>query len=122
MLTLAGSVLAMIVLLTPHVNAENDFPVPDENRMLENSWFLHQLRTTNDIKNTNWFVRNFMGNFNYHLSHHLFPNISAVYAPEVTEVIREFLDENGLPYKSYSIKDSLAKHFQLIRSNASSMR
>ncbi len=121
-LTIAGSVLAMIVLLTPHVNMENDFPEPDENKMFEDSWFLHQLRTTNDIDNTNWFVRNFMGNFNYHLSHHLFPNVNAVYAPEVTAVIREFLEEKGLPYKSYSIKDSLVKHFQLIKSNALSMR
>lgn len=121
-LTVSGSILALIVLLTPHVNEGNDFPVPNEVGEFENSWFMHQLRTTNDLTSSNWFVRNFMGNFNYHLSHHFFPNISAVYAPEVTEVIKEFLQEHNLPYKSYSIRVSLWKHFQLIRRNAMAMR
>ena len=121
-LTVSGSALAMIVLLTPHVNEGNDFPVPNEEGEFENSWFMHQLNTTNDLTSTNWFVRNFMGNFNYHLSHHFFPNISAVYAPEVTEVIKQFLKEHNLPYKSYSIRVSLWKHFQLIRRNAMAMR
>ncbi len=121
-LTVAGSLLAMIVLLTPHVNEGNDFPVPNAEGEFENSWFMHQLSTTNDLTASNWFVRNFMGNFNYHLSHHFFPNISAVYAPEVTEVIKEFLAEHDLPYKTYSIRVSLLKHFQLIRRNAMAMR
>ena len=121
-LTISGSLLAMIVLLTPHVNDGNDFPVPNEEGEFENSWFMHQLTTTNDLTASNWFVRNFMGNFNYHLSHHFFPNISAVYAPEVTEVIKQFLQEHNMPYKSYSIWVSLRKHFQLIRNNAMAMR
>ena len=121
-LTVTGSMLALIVLLTPHVNEGNEFPVPNEEGEFENSWFMHQLRTTNDLTSTNWFTRNFMGNFNYHLSHHFFPNISAVYAPEVTEVIKKFLIEHNLPYKSYSIRVSLWKHFQLIRRNAMAMR
>ncbi len=121
-LTVAGSMLAMIVLLTPHVNDGNDFPVPNEEGEFENSWFIHQLSTTNDLTTSNWFIRNFMGNFNYHLSHHFFPNISAVYAPEVTEVIKQFLKEHGLPYKSYSVRVSLRKHFQLIRRNAMALR
>jgi len=121
-LTVSGSMLAMIVLLTPHVNEGNEFPVPNEAGEFENSWFMHQLNTTNDLTSSNWFTRYFMGNFNYHLIHHFFPNISAVYAPEVTEVIKEFLREHDLPYKAYSIRASLWKHFQLIRRNAMAMR
>ena len=121
-LTFAGSIVAMLVLLTPHANVENAFPEPGRDGDFENSWFMHQLSTTNDLSTSNWFTRNFMGNFNYHLSHHLFPHVSSVYAPEVTEEIRGFLQEHNLPYKSYPIGVSLIKHFQLIKRNALAMR
>lgn len=117
-LTVSGSILAMIVLLTPHINSGNEFPLIDNHGKIHTSWFLHQLVSTNDIDNTNWFIRNVMGNFNYHLAHHLFPRISSVYAPEVTQVVKSFLLKHQLPYNSYPLRVSLRKHYQLIRNNA----
>ncbi len=117
-LTVSCSILAMIVLLTPHVNSGNEFPLTDKNGEIDTSWFRHQLISTNDIDNTNWFIRNVMGNFNYHLAHHLFPRISSVYAPEVTQVVKSFLQKHQLPYKSYPLSISLRKHHELIRNNA----
>ncbi len=118
LLTFSGSILAMVILLTPHVNYDNEFPVMDDNGNISISWLRHQLITTNDISNTNWFIRNVMGNFNYHLAHHLFPRISSVYAPEVTQLVKTFLQENDLPYRSYPLGTSFKKHYQLIRGNA----
>ena len=117
-LTISGSVLAMIVLLTPHINVSNEFPKIDANGKINTSWFRHQLITTNDIDNSNWLIRNFMGNFNFHVAHHLFPNISSVYAPEITQLLKSFCEKHSLPYKSYPISTSFKKHYQLIRKNA----
>lgn len=117
-LTISGSLLAMIVLLTPHINVGNEFPQIDVNGKISTSWFRHQLITTNDIDNSNWLIRNFMGNFNFHVAHHLFPNISSVYAPEITQMLKSFCRKHNLPYKSYSISTSFKKHYQLIRKNA----
>jgi linoleoyl-CoA desaturase len=117
-LTVSGSILAMFVLLTPHINSGNEFVQIDKDGKINTSWFRHQLITTNDIENSNWFIRNIMGNFNYHLAHHLFPKVKSVYAPEVTLVVKSFLKENHLPYKSYSLSKSFKKHYELIRKNA----
>lgn len=117
-LTMAGSLLAMVILLTPHVNVDNEFPRLETGNQLNTSWFRHQLQTANDISNYNWWTRNVMANFNFHLIHHLFPNISHVYAPEATEVLIQFCREHGLSYKSYPISRSLKKHYQLIKNNA----
>lgn len=118
-LSFTGSLLAMIILLTPHVNSDNEFPQIDENGDIPLSWLHHQLITTNDISSSSWFTRNILGNFNYHLAHHLFPKISSVYAPELTKIVKEKLLEAGLPYRSYTLTQSFKKHYQLIRKNAS---
>jgi linoleoyl-CoA desaturase len=113
-----ASVFALAVLLTPHVNTGNQFPLLDAQNMSANTWFMHQLVTTNDISSENVITRYLMGNFNYHIAHHLFPHISCVYAPEVTAVIREFAREHQLPYRSYPFWAALSKHYQLIKANS----
>lgn len=121
-LTFAGSILAMLVLLTPHINTGNEFPLTDEKGVLPASWLRHQLMCTNDISFSNWFTRNILGNFNYHVAHHVFPGISSVYAPEVTEVLRGYAASHNLPYKSLSIGVSFRMHYDLIRYNANRSR
>ena len=54
-----GSLLALIILLTPHINTGNEFPLPDQRGEIKFSWFHHQLITTNDISNSNRFIRTF---------------------------------------------------------------
>jgi linoleoyl-CoA desaturase len=117
-LTVTGSLFALIVLLTPHINVTNQFPVVQPSGEIQFSWFYHQFITTNDIENTNWVIRNLMGNFNYHLAHHLFPQISSVYAPEVTLIVKEFARINQLPYRSFPLSVALKKHYELIRTKA----
>jgi linoleoyl-CoA desaturase len=115
MLITAG-IFALIVLLPPHANVENDFPVAHCGK-LPNSWLLHQLITTNDVSTSNWFTKFLMCNFNYHVSHHLFPNISSAYAPEVTAIIEEYAACCDLPYKKYPLFMALKNHYLLIKKN-----
>lgn len=117
-----GSLVALTILLTAHPNLTNGFPVPDENGKMPNSWLEHQFITTNDVTLNNWFSRNLMGNFNYHIVHHIYPNISPVYSPEATQVIKDYAEENGFEYKSWTIWKALFHHYMLIKSNADNAR
>jgi len=117
-LTVSGSMLAMLVLLTPHINTGNVFPQVDENGVIPLTWIRHQFMSVNDISTSNWFTRNVMGNFNYHLAHHILPRFSSVYAPEITAAVKAFAAEHGFPYRSYTLSDSFRKHSRLIRNNA----
>ncbi len=118
---LAAGAFALVVLLPPHVNTGNQFPETDENMQLSQSWLLHQLNTTNDVRESNWFTKFVMANFNFHLAHHLFPNISYVYAAEVTEEIKHYCAENNLPYNCFPIKMTFINHYKLIRRNGGAM-
>jgi linoleoyl-CoA desaturase len=113
-----ASITSLMVLLSPHATPESAFPLPDEKGVLPDSWLLHQLTTTNDVSSDNWFIRFFMGSFNYHIAHHLFPHINHVYYPEVTSVIAAFAEEHQLPYRTFTLSDSLLNHYRLLKANA----
>lgn len=113
-----ASIFSLIVLLTPHAVPDSEFPLLNDKGNLSTSWFEHQLLTTNDVAEDNWFTRFFMGCFNFHIAHHLFPSVNHIYYPEVTEVIKNFAAQNDLPYRRFPIMTSLKKHYQLLKYNS----
>ncbi|AQX04732.1 fatty acid desaturase [Elizabethkingia meningoseptica] len=113
-----ASIFALFVLLPLHPLPDNEYPLPDENNNLPYSWLRHQLEVTNDLSNNNWFIRHILGNFNFHIAHHLFPNYSYVYYNEITDEIENFARENGFVYKRFPILTALGKHYQLLKYNA----
>lgn len=116
MLFVAG-LFALLILIPPHVNTSNQFPEAGSNLQLQQSWFMHQMLTTNDVTADNWFTRHVLGNYNYHIAHHLFPNISYVYAKEVTAVIRDFCRTHSVPYRTYPLGYTFVQHYRLICNN-----
>lgn len=112
-----ASIFSLIVLLSPHANTTSEFPMPDEKNQLPHNWMMHMLSTTNDIQADNWFTRFCMGCFNYHVVHHLFPNVNHVYYPEVTNLLKEYAIRYNLPYKSFSLTTSLKNHYLLLKRN-----
>ncbi|RRQ45725.1 fatty acid desaturase family protein [Chryseobacterium sp. SC28] len=119
---LVASCFALFVLLPLHAVEHNEFPEIDENGNLPYSWMRHQFEVTNDLTNHNQFIRYVLGNFNYHVAHHLFPNYSYEYYPEITEEIRLFAQEHNLHYKRYPLFQALYLHYRLLKSNATSIR
>jgi linoleoyl-CoA desaturase len=117
LMVLTASLFALTVLLPPHANTESEFPLPDENNALPQNWFMHMLQTTNDVKEDNWFTRFFMGSFNYHVVHHLFPNVNHVYYPEITKKLEEYAAKHSLPYRRFPLLVALKNHFVLIKKN-----
>ena len=113
-----ASIFGLIVLLTPHAVPDSNFPMPDKHGLLPTSWFEHQLLTTNDVAEDNWFTRFFMGCFNYHIAHHLFPSVNHVYYPEITALVKKFAENNNLPYRRFPLIVSLKKHYQLLKDNS----
>jgi linoleoyl-CoA desaturase len=116
-LLFTASIASLMVLLSPHANTESSFPLPDEENKFGHSWMMHMLMTTNDITHDNWFTRFFMGCFNYHVVHHLFPNVNHAYYPEVTNLLKEHASKYGLPYRQFSLLTSLRNHYRLLKNN-----
>jgi linoleoyl-CoA desaturase len=52
----------------------------------------------------------------YQIEHHLFPNISHVYYPQMAELVRRFCHDSGLPYRSYRWDAVIWKSLLMLRS------
>ncbi len=118
---LVASTFALFVLLPLHAVPENEFPLVDENSNLPYSWLRHQFEVTNDLKENNQFFRYVLGNFNYHVAHHLFPNYSYEYYHEITDEIKKFAKEHNFRYKQYPLFTALGMHYNLLKTNATSI-
>jgi len=73
-----GFMLAIIIQMS-HLVETIEFPVPNKNNEVENSWAIHQLQTTADYARSNPLVSFFFGGLNFHIEHHLFQRICHVH-------------------------------------------
>jgi linoleoyl-CoA desaturase len=116
LLLFSASIFSLLVLLSPHANIHAEFPLEKDNE-LPYDWMTHMLKTTNDITSDNWFTRFFMGCFNYHVAHHLFPNVNHVYYPQITHLLKDYAHRYHLPYREYPLWRSLKNHYRLLKQN-----
>ncbi|HSN09475.1 MAG TPA: fatty acid desaturase, partial [Hanamia sp.] len=117
LMVFTATVFSLIILLSPHANMDHDFPLPDSTNHMPESWFMHQINHTNDVVHDNWFIRFFMGSFNYHVAHHLFPTVSHLYYPEITLALKRQAKKHNLPYKSFTLGHTLMSHYRLLKKN-----
>lgn len=112
---IAGFILA-IIFQPAHVIEGTEYPLPDENRKLENNWAVHQLLTTTNFGNRSRWFSWYVGGLNFQIEHHLFPNICHVHYRKISSIVKETALEFGLPYKSSrTFISALAGHARLLK-------
>ena len=94
----AGLGLSLIFQLA-HVLESSEFPLPTDERKMDNSWAIHQLLNTSDFSPRSKWMFWFVGGLNYQVEHHLFPHISHVHYPQIARIVKKTAEEYGLPYK-----------------------
>jgi linoleoyl-CoA desaturase len=98
---LAGFVLSIVFQLA-HTVEHTAFPgVNEETGRLEDEWAIHQLKTTANFATRNKVISWFVGGLNFQVEHHLFPKISHIHYPAISEIIRKACAEYGIPYIEY---------------------
>jgi len=95
----AGFILA-IIFQPAHVIDGTEYPMPDDDGKMENSWAIHQLLTTTNFANNSTFFSWYVGGLNFQIEHHLFPNICHVHYKKISKIVKQTAQEFDLPYKS----------------------
>jgi linoleoyl-CoA desaturase len=112
---IAGFILA-IIFQPAHVIDGTEYPLPDDNGNLENSWAIHQLHTTTNFGRKHRMFSWFVGGLNYQVEHHLFPNICHVHYRAISPIVEKTAIEFGLPYKSKeTFLEAIIAHAQIMR-------
>jgi linoleoyl-CoA desaturase len=110
----AGLVLSVVFQLA-HTLEETEFPMPDDERLLDDSWAAHQLRTTANFSPNNKWLSWYVGGLNYQIEHHLFPGICHVHYPAIAPIVEQTAQEFGHPYHvNPTFGSALRSHMRLL--------
>lgn len=117
----AGLVLSLVFQLAHTVEA-TAFPMPDENTgQLADDWAIHQIKTTSNFATGNRLISWLLGGLNFQVEHHLFPKISHVHYPAISQILRETCREYGIRYIEYTkVRYALASHIAFLKQMGSS--
>lgn len=111
----AGLGLSCIFQLA-HVLETSEFPLPTDERKMENSWAVHQLLNTANFSPRSPWIFWFIGGLNYQVEHHLFPHISHVHYPRISKIVKQTAEQYGLPYKVMpTFTFALREHARMLR-------
>jgi linoleoyl-CoA desaturase len=112
---IAGFILA-IIFQPAHVVEGTEYPMPDAEGNLENSWAIHQLHTTTDFGKKQKLFSWYVGGLNYQVEHHLFPNVCHVHYRALAKIVEQTAKEFGLPYKSKeTFSEAVAAHARQLK-------
>ena len=112
----SGFVLSIVFQLA-HTVEHTHFPVPDAaTGRIEDEWAVHQIKTTANFATRNKFVTWFVGGLNFQIEHHLFPKISHVHYPAISQIIKKACQEYGINYIEYSkVRYAVVSHVRYLR-------
>jgi linoleoyl-CoA desaturase len=96
-----GFVISVVFQLA-HVVEDASFHLPDaDTYQIENEWAVHQIEATADFATKNKIVSWFTGGLNFQVEHHLFPRISHVHYPKISQLVKETCEQFGVNYMEF---------------------
>jgi linoleoyl-CoA desaturase len=131
-------ILAILIVLTALANKRNlPYPVllictgliigfvpqlpnlaldPENEKVIQSEWAVHEIRTTADFARQNKVVSWFVGGLNFQIEHHLFPQISHIHYRALSKIVRGQCELFGLPYNYYpSLTQAGYSHVRLMK-------
>jgi linoleoyl-CoA desaturase len=111
-----GLTLAIVFQLA-HVVEQTDFEVAGiEDKLIDNEWAIHQVKTTANFAAKNKAISWLVGGLNFQIEHHLFPRISHVHYPALSTIVRETCAKFQLPYNYYpTVGGAVISHFRMLK-------
>lgn len=109
-----GGLILALVFQSAHVLDTTEFTLP-EGSSVENSWAVHQMKTTSNFSMGNVPLTWFLGGLNHQVEHHLFPNICHVHYPAISKIVKETAEEFNIPYlQQKTFAGAITNHFRFL--------
>ena len=106
-----------VVFQLAHVVEETEFEaVGADDKIIENEWAIHQIKTTANFARDNKVISWFVGGLNYQVEHHLFSRISHVHYPEISRIVERKCKEFNIQYHSMpTMGAAIASHYRFMK-------
>ncbi len=111
----AGYILSVIFQMA-HIVEGAEQPMLNKEGNIENSWAIHQLRTTANFSRNSRILNWYIGGLNYQIEHHLFPNICHVHYRKISNIVQKTAEEFHLPYNvKPTFMKALLSHIRMLK-------
>jgi linoleoyl-CoA desaturase len=112
----AGFILSIVFQLA-HTVEHAQFPTADvETNKLPDEFAAHQIKTTANFATRNKLVSWLVGGLNFQIEHHLFPKISHVHYPAISEIVKNVCREYQLQYIEYpTMRKAVVAHVRFLK-------
>ncbi|HBH06347.1 MAG TPA: acyl-CoA desaturase [Flavobacteriales bacterium] len=106
----AGSIMSMI-FQTAHVMPDLDHKKAREDRIIEENWAVHEMKTTSNYAPNNKMLTWYVGGLNFQVEHHLFANICHIHYPKIAPIVVQTAKEYNIKYHSQpSLAEAVKAH------------
>jgi len=113
---LTAGIILGVVFQMAHTVENVDQPLGDEEGRMEDSWAVHQMKTTGNFAMKNRFINWYVGGLNFQVEHHLFPNICSIHYTAISPIVKETAEEYGVPYHYYeTFGEAIASHYRQLK-------
>jgi len=106
--------LLFTFFMTHHVESTH-YPVTDKEGLINTSWLMNQVKSSNDMHPFSGFANFILGGFNNHIAHHLFPNVHHIYYPELNRILYTVLTRNNIIPNQTSYLGGIVSHLKLLK-------
>lgn len=111
-----GYTLALVFQLAHVVEGTEFESVNVEPKLIKKEWAIHQVTSTANFATNNKIISWFVGGLNYQIEHHLFPRISHIHYPALSNIVKLKCREFNLPYNNFStMPQAIASHYSHIK-------
>lgn len=112
---LAGLYITIVFQLAHVVEGPNHHAPPEDGNM-EDTWAIHQLKSTANFACNNRLVTWLVGGLNFQIEHHLFPNISHVHYRNIAKIVKKTAKEFNLPYYEHEkFRGAVRSHLKVLK-------
>lgn len=114
--TLVAGFVISIVFQLAHTVEHTEFPTAGNNSRMPDEWAVHQIKTTANFATKNKLVSWLIGGLNFQIEHHLFPKISHIHYPAISQIIRQACQEYGIQYIEYRrMRHAVVSHVSFLK-------
>lgn len=109
------SIFLLFTFFISHHVIETSYPIVNKKGEIQTSWFMNQVKSSNDINPFCKFANFIFGGFNNHIAHHLLPHIHHFYYPELNKILYGILNNNGISPNNTTYFGGILSHLKLLR-------
>lgn len=106
--------LLFTFFMTHHVES-TAYPVTDDNGIINTSWLMNQVKSSNDMHPFSEGANFLLGGFNNHIAHHLFPHVHHIHYPRLNKILYHILLQHNIQPNQTTYWGGITSHLRLLK-------